>query len=265
MTTPQTMKHHEYANLFPMLSDTELKSLAEDIRTNGLETPITTHEGAILDGRNRNRACEIAGVEPQFVTFDGEDALAFVISHNLHRRHLTESQRAMVAAKLATMRVGNPKFGSPIPPIGEIGLPHKDRAQAAKDLNIGASSLDRARRVQRDGVPELNEAVEKGEASVNAAAEVSKLPEAEQREAVSKGAKGIKEAAKKHSAASSSSSAPSPESQHGRVPKWEPNDADRLWLMAKQEVGKILPSDKSRVRVLNEMISYAQTRIEINK
>ena len=264
MTTSQTMKHHEYANLFPMLSDTELKSLAEDIRTNGLETPITTHEGAILDGRNRNRACEIAGVEPQFVTFDGEDALAFVISHNLHRRHLTESQRAMVASKVATLRKGDvnsQKHGSP---IGEP-LTHKDRATAAAELNVGTSSLDRARRVQRDGIPELNDAVEKGEASVNAAVAVSKLPKEEQREAVSKGAKGIKEAAKKHSAASSSSSAPSPESQHGRVPKWEPNDADRLWLMAKQEVGKILPSDKSRVRVLNEMISYAQTRIETNK
>lgn len=264
------MKHHEYANLFPMLSDTELKSLADDIRTNGLETPITTHEGAILDGRNRNRACEIAGVEPQFADFKGEDALAFVISHNLHRRHLTESQRAMVAAKLATMRQGgvfrgNQYTESGAPPIGEPPLSHKDRKTAAAELKVGSSSLDRARRVQRDGVPELNEAVESGDVSVNAAAEVSKLPKEEQREAVSKGAKGIKEAAKKPSADSSSSSAPSPESQHGRIRQWIPDHADHLWLMAKQDLGKILKADKGRVRVLHEVISYAQARIDSNK
>lgn len=259
------MKHHEYANLFPMLSDTELKSLAEDIRTNGLETPITTHEGAILDGRNRHRACEIAEVEPQFVDFNGEDALGFVISHNLHRRHLTESQRAMVAAKLATMRQGNPsganQYKSGTPPIGEVPLSHKDRKTAAAELKVGSSSLDRARRVQRDGIPELNEAVEKGEASVNAAVEVSKLPEAEQREAVSKGAKGIKEAARKQSAASSSSSAPSPGSQHGKVPDWVPNDAERIWAIAQAHLDRILPNDTSLPQVMNNLISYAEARI----
>lgn len=50
-----------------------------------------------------------------------------------------------------------------------------------------------------------------------------------------------------------------------RSPKWTPDDADRLWLLAKQDLNKILPTDKSRERVLNEIIAYAQARIESNK
>ena len=54
----------------------------------------------------------------------------------------------MVAAKLATMRLGdNQHQGSP---DGEPSLPKKDREQAAADLNIGTTTLDRARRVQRE-------------------------------------------------------------------------------------------------------------------
>ncbi len=64
------------------------------------------HEGAILDGRNRYRASRVVGVDAPLTQFDGADPLAFVVSLNLRRRHLDESQRAMVAAKLATMKVG---------------------------------------------------------------------------------------------------------------------------------------------------------------
>lgn len=74
----------------------------------------------------------------------------------------------MVAAKLATMKMGNPtgknQHGG-TPPID--GVPHapstKDREQAAKDLNVGISTLDRARKIQRLGSPELVAAVESGE------------------------------------------------------------------------------------------------------
>jgi hypothetical protein len=68
----------------------------------------------------------------------GDDPLAFVISANLRRRHLSESQRAMVAAKLATLKRGDNQHS----PIGETS-----QATAAELLNVGKRSVERARKV----------------------------------------------------------------------------------------------------------------------
>jgi len=93
------MKFHKLANLFPMLQDTEFQALVEDIRQNGQLHPIVLWESQILDGRNRWRACEKLNIEPKYTTFDGSDPFAFVVSLNLHRRHLSSSQRAAIALR----------------------------------------------------------------------------------------------------------------------------------------------------------------------
>jgi hypothetical protein len=93
----QRPKFHPFCLLFPRLGDEELQELAEDIRQNGLLNDIVLLGGKILDGRNRHEACRIAGVEPRFKEFEGDDPVAWVVSQNLHRRHLTASQRAVVA------------------------------------------------------------------------------------------------------------------------------------------------------------------------
>jgi hypothetical protein len=92
------LPYHPLANIFPLLDCGELAAQADDIRINGLREPIVLFEGAILDGRNRYRACAEAGIDARLETYDGNDPLAYVVSLNLKRRHLDESQRAMVAA-----------------------------------------------------------------------------------------------------------------------------------------------------------------------
>lgn len=95
---------HPACLLFPRLNDEDLRSLADDIRQNGLLTPIVTLDGQILDGRNRLDACKIANVEPKFVEWSGEGSpLSWAIAINLLRRHLTPSQRAVVAFDLLPM------------------------------------------------------------------------------------------------------------------------------------------------------------------
>jgi len=100
------MEFHEIADTFPLLEGKEFHSLCRDIASNGLLEPIWTYQGKILDGRNRYRACVAVGVEPQFREYNGDNPLSFVISLNLKRRHLNESQRAVIASKLANMRLG---------------------------------------------------------------------------------------------------------------------------------------------------------------
>ena len=97
------MEAHKYAQLFPMASEGELAEMAADIKQRGLLHPIITVNGQILDGRNRFKACELAGVTPDFREYEGVDPLADVISWNLHRRQLSTSQRAALGAELKPM------------------------------------------------------------------------------------------------------------------------------------------------------------------
>lgn len=92
------MNAHPAADTFPMMTSDELKTLAEDIRAQGLHRPIVLLDGLILDGRNRFEACKLAGVTPRFVQFDGDDPWAYVWSENAERRHLRPDQR--VACRL---------------------------------------------------------------------------------------------------------------------------------------------------------------------
>src|SRR5579862_6696264 len=87
---------HPFAQKFPSLPDDELKELADDICANGLREPVVTWSGQIIDGRNRLAACKLADVPPEVRQFEGTEAeaIGYIVSANLHRRHLTPRERA---------------------------------------------------------------------------------------------------------------------------------------------------------------------------
>lgn len=180
---------HEYANLFPMLDTAAFRELVEDVRINGVREPIVFIGEKILDGRNRYMAARECGIEYPRVEYTGNDPLGFVISLNLKRRHLTESQRGMVAAKLAKMEQGRPKKAANLPVF-------PSQAETAEMLNVSERTIRTAKQVQEHGAPELIEAVEHGDVSVSAAADIATLPKQEQVEIVARGEKEILEAAK---------------------------------------------------------------------
>jgi ParB family chromosome partitioning protein len=91
---------HPASKIFPLMGEAELQDLAEDIRAHGLLNPVVIHQDLLLDGRNRILACQIAGVEPTLVDWDPPDGVTpteWVISQNLKRRHLDQSQAAACA------------------------------------------------------------------------------------------------------------------------------------------------------------------------
>ena len=95
---------HPACKLFPLLGETALQELADDIKENGLQNAIVLHDGKVLDGQNRLAACKLAGVKPKFVEWKGTGSpLHWVVSQNLMRRHLSASQRAVVALDLLPM------------------------------------------------------------------------------------------------------------------------------------------------------------------
>lgn len=165
------MKFHPYAEIFPLLDDAPFDELVADIKQHGLREKIWTYEGKILDGRNRFLACKTAKIEPQFREYTGDDALAFVVSLNVQRRHLTESQRAMAAAKIATLPKGSNQHAS---------IEASSQGTAAESLKVGRSSVQRAKQVIEKGSKALQKAVETGEVSVSKAAKVVGLPKPEQ-------------------------------------------------------------------------------------
>lgn len=168
---PQTLQAHPACAAFPMLGAVALNELAHDIDTNGLIEPIVMYRGQILDGRNRLAACELADVEPVFREWEGDESeiIPWIISKNIHRRHLDTSQRALIAARLATLDQGRPETGK------FAGIP--TQAEAAALVNVSERSVRTARTVLEEGSPELVAQVERGEVSVSkAAAEVRPKP-----------------------------------------------------------------------------------------
>src|SRR4051794_38180436 len=113
-----------------MLSEEALADLVADIRANGLLHPVVLDtEGRIIDGRNRRKACAVAGVEPRFVTFDG-DPVAYIIAAHINRRDLRPGQKAMALADLIASFSKQKKYGEQGGLARAGGISPKDLSQA---------------------------------------------------------------------------------------------------------------------------------------
>lgn len=169
------MKFHPYSEVFPLIEGAPFDELVGDIKANGLREKIWLYDGKILDGRNRFLACRQAKVAPAYRKYAGKDPLAFVISLNIRRRHLNESQRAMAAARIATIHKGGNQHSEGVP----IGT-------SSEMVNASERSTKRARKVIEEGSKALQQAVDAGDVSVSRASSVVDLPKSEQLAAATK-------------------------------------------------------------------------------
>lgn len=171
---------HPLAEHIPRMSVEEYEQFREDIRENGLRTPITLYENQVLDGRHRMRACEETGTAPRFESYEGDDPAGFVLSENvIGRRHLTPGQKAMAVRHLmphlknaarGRMAEGGRKSapgkgvsGEPPFPASTSNPDGRVRAadEAAALVGVSRATINRANYVA-DNDPEMAERVSGG-------------------------------------------------------------------------------------------------------
>lgn len=191
------LQFHSLAALFPVMGAAELDALTSDIREHGLQQPIALHEGKILDGRNRYRACRKLRLTPATTVFNGSDPLAFIVSANLHRRHLSESQRGYIAAKLETMKHGQ---RADLANRRDAKL-HISRKAAAAMMGVSERTVAAGAIVRDKGVPKLARRVERGEIAVSVAAKIAQMPKQEQERVAGDDEASLRGAAKRHARA----------------------------------------------------------------
>ena len=167
--------YHPVAALFPVLEGPEFEELKADVAANGLLEAIWLHpDGSIIDGRNRHRACIETETQPTFRTWDsGGSLLTFVVSMNLHRRHLSYDQRVGIALKLepafaeeAAKRQAATQFQNGEPPVAANSQqPIRAAVKAAKQADVGSRAVYEMKAIQNEE-PDLADRLIAGETTV---------------------------------------------------------------------------------------------------
>jgi ParB-like chromosome segregation protein Spo0J len=165
--TVKVLRFHPLADIFPLMEGEEFDELVADIEANGLHEPITLYQGQVLDGRNRYRACLKIGFESRFEKFaaaafkvtdkrlskiteledDAAAALAYVISKNIHRRHLSAEQRRDLLVKLVAAHPN--KSDRAI--AREAKVDHHQVARARKKAEATGTTVPVEKRTGADG------------------------------------------------------------------------------------------------------------------
>jgi N6-adenosine-specific RNA methylase IME4 len=170
------MDFHPVADIFPMMSAVEFGALIDDITENGLREPIWLHDNQIIDGRNRYNACKAIDIEPKYREWNGQGSLvAFVVSLNLKRRHLTSSQLAVVALdiekhlaeeakarQIATLKRGASLPDPQIFADREVG---EAREQAAAIVGTNRQYVSDAKKIEKEA-PDLLPKVRDGKITI---------------------------------------------------------------------------------------------------
>jgi hypothetical protein len=169
------MKIHPVAELFPMLSASELNELTDSIEREGLLNPCVRQGDMLLDGRNRLAACKLAGVEPSFTEYRGDSPVAFIIGVNLMRRHLDKGQKIALGleiephfaeeAKRRQLRTAENRAKSLVVENVPQQKPARSRDQAAAAVGVSGKLLSAAKAI-READPVRFEKVKQGKLSV---------------------------------------------------------------------------------------------------
>ena len=159
-----TFKQHPLSAAFPSMSSDDFAALVEDVRANGQREPVIVLDDMVLDGWHRYSACLQLDIKPAHFTFAGADPVAFVLSQNLHRRHLSASQRA--AAVVACNEWAPARRPNKVEPGSTLS---QTNAQMAKVAHVTPRTITDAKAAHKAG---LTPAIKDGALTVKEAAKV---------------------------------------------------------------------------------------------
>jgi len=150
-----------------------------------------------------------------------------------------------------------------------VGLGEEQLAIAAEKAGFGSEvTYRRAKAVVRDGVPELQEAMDDGSLTISAAFEISKLPEEEQVQILAEGPESAKQRAKEVRKSKSKKEA-TPKEDKPEKPKVNPDalkegifPAHIVAHQVKSMIDKIAWRDPKAVASLDIILTHAQRRKE---
>ena len=182
----------EFRSQIPALTDGEKAQLEASIDAEGCRDALVVwkEEKVLLDGHNRFEICTKLGKKFEVVEKSLPDrtaAMIWIIKNQVGRRNLSESQRAMCAARLANLERGDNQH---------TAIAATSQSTAAQLFNVSIDSVQRAKAVLESGSEELIAAVDNDEIAVSAAAEIANLPKEDQGDVLKKGKEGITAAAK---------------------------------------------------------------------
>lgn len=172
---------HPLSAAFPSMPASEQDELTLDIEKNGQREPIIIFDGMILDGWHRYNACNMLEIEPVVSNLPSDvDPVSYVISRNIHRRHLTSSQRAAaIVSCFAWSKAGDNQHTQS--GVDAASIPLMSNSAMASMVGVSPKTIQRAKRAEEAG---LTDAVKSGAISVEQAAIIAKLPESERAAAV---------------------------------------------------------------------------------
>ena len=176
---------HPACSAWPAMREAALRELADDIKIHGqLEPAAITPDGELLDGRNREAACALNGIELKTVVYDG-DPIAFSISKNKHRRHMDKIALAFVGAELATLVhggfPGNNNAAKTKTATAVSVSRGKTIFDVSTELNVAADAIDNARAIMDKGTAEIIDLAKSKRVGLRSAADyVRHTPKEEQ-------------------------------------------------------------------------------------
>lgn len=175
----KALDFHPIADLVPRMADEDYHALRRDVRQHGVRVPIVLYEGRVLDGRNRAMAWfdvhnnwQVPSIE-----FEGtpEQAIDFVRSHNIARRHLKPSQKSYFESQAAAFL--KPSKGGRPAKRTSANLDRLNQREIAKAAGVSRNSIANAAKAVKLGGEDVASALRNGRVSVNRALAIAKMPE----------------------------------------------------------------------------------------